>query len=234
MSAPHDQQPSRRIRPQSFESKLAAYAVASGAFVAAADQAEAGIIYSGVQDIAVGNQKTVDLNVNDTGPLSDMVVDFKLRQTNVISGLFQTLTLSVIPQGSNEVVLDVGGFAAALNTGDLISSADTLGGGTKVMASYKFKLSTLQSSSGPWRGVDDKFLGLYFDIPGDGSHFGWARLNMTANKSATATLVDWAYETIPDTPIIAGAVPEPSSLSLGFLALGAVGVAALVRSRLGS
>jgi hypothetical protein len=82
--------------------------------------------------------------------------------------------------------------------------------------------------------VDDKFLGLYFEIPGDGFHFGWARLNMTGDKSATATLVDWAYETIPDTPIIAGAVPEPSSLSLGFLALGAVGVAALVRSRLGS
>jgi hypothetical protein len=233
MSAAYDQHPSRRIRSQSFESKLAAYAVASGAFLGAADQAEAGIIYSGVQDIPIGNQQTVNLNVNDTGPLSDMVVDYKIRQTNTINGLFQTLTLSVISQGTNEVVLGSGGFAAALNAGDLISSADTLGSGTKVMASYKFKLSSLQSSSGPWRGVNDKYLGLYFDIPGDGFHFGWARLNMKGDKSAEATLVDWAYETIPNNPIIAGAVPEPSSLSLGLLALGAVGVAALVRSRQG-
>jgi hypothetical protein len=234
MSASIDRQPTRRSRAQSFEHKLAAYAVASGAFLVSADRAEAGIIYSGVRNIPIGNEQTVDLNVNDTGPLSDIIVDFKLRQTNLINGLNQTLTLSIIPQGTNEVVLDSGGFAAALKSGDPISSLDTLGNASKVMASYKFKLNVLQSSSGPWRGADDKFLGLYFEIPGSDFHFGWARVNMKGDKSAEATLVDWAYETSANTPIIAGAVPEPSSLSLGFLALGAVGVAALIRSRQGS
>jgi hypothetical protein len=214
-----------------LECKLAAYAVASGTFLAAADQVEAGIIYSGVRDISIGNQQTVNLNVNDTGPLSDTVVDYKLRHTNVLNGVNQTLTLSVLTQGSNQVVVDSGGFAAALKAGDLISSSDTLGSGTKVMASYKFKLGTLQSSSGPWRGVQNEYLGLSFEIPGNGFHFGWARLSMKGDHSAFSTLVDWAYETTPGTSILAGAVPEPSSLSLGMLALGAVGVAALARAR---
>jgi hypothetical protein len=221
-----------RCRP--IERRFAGYAVTSGAILAAAGQADAGIVYSGIRDVPVGNQQTVNLNVNDTGPLADTVTDYIFKHLNVINGLNQTITLETIPQGSNKVVTS-GGFAAALDMGAIISSADTLGGGTLTMAQYKYKLNSLQSSSGPWRGADNKYLGLYFEIPGDGFHFGWARLSVSAAPTTTAeaTIHDWAYETTPDTAILAGAtsVPEPSSLTLGVLALGAVGVAALVRSR---
>jgi hypothetical protein len=232
MSAPHHADLARpRRRP--IERRFARYAVTSGAILASAGQADAGIVYSGIRDVPVGNQKTVDLNVNDTGPLADTTTDYLIKHLNVISGLNQTITLEVIPQGSNEVVTS-GAFAAALDAGAIISSADTLGGGTLTMAQYKYKLSSLQSSSGPWRGADNKYLGLYFEIPGDGFHFGWARLSVSASPTATATATihDWAYETTPDAPIIAGAIPEPGSLTLGVLALGSVGVGALVRSRM--
>src|SRR5690242_7717196 len=103
-----------RHRRQSLERKLAAYAGTSGAMLASATQAPAEIIYSGLREVPVQNQQTVNFNINDTGPLSDAVTDAVFRHTNTISGLNQTLTLAVTPSGSNQVVIDSGGFAAAL------------------------------------------------------------------------------------------------------------------------
>src|SRR4051794_40486463 len=185
-----------RDRRHSMERKLAAYAVTSGAVLASAGQASADYVYSGIRDVPVGNQQTVNLNLNDTGALADAVTDYVFRHTNSISGLNQTLTLAVTPSGTNQVVVDAGGFAAALNAGDSVSAASTLAGGARTMATYRFKLNVLQSSSGPWRGATNKYLGFRFEIPGDGFHFGWARIDVSAAASSTATAVihDWAYE----------------------------------------
>jgi hypothetical protein len=228
--------PSRRRSPS--ERRLATYAVTSGAILAAAGQADAEIIYSGIRDVPVNGNNVggtpVNVNINDRGPLADPTTDYVFNHFPVPNGVNLTWTLQVTPQGSNDVVTS-GAFAAALDKGALISSADPLGGGNLIMAQYKYKLNTLQSSSGPWRGANDKYLGLYFDIPGKGFHFGWARISVSANPSsiADATIHDWAYQTVPNVPILAGArtLPEPSSLTLGVLALGAVGVGALVRYR---
>jgi hypothetical protein len=51
-------------------------------------------------------------------------------------------------------------------------------------------------------------------------NYGWIQLREGTEPGAW-DLVAYAYETTPDTPIAAGAVPEPASLSL--LALGAAG-----------
>ena len=58
-------------------------------------------------------------------------------------------------------------------------------------------------------------------------YYGWIRLStgQSPDGSFVATLIDWAYETTPEQAILAGAVPEPSSLSL-LLAGGAVFAAA--------
>ena len=67
-------------------------------------------------------------------------------------------------------------------------------------------------------------------------HLGWIRLNVQDTTGDgypdKLTAVDWAYESNPFTPIRAGdvgAAPEPSSLTLASLALGAAGVMALRR-----
>jgi hypothetical protein len=62
--------------------------------------------------------------------------------------------------------------------------------------------------AGPWvdggKGVKNRYLGLKFEIDGK-FHFGWARLRVkTANRSITATLTGYAYETIPGKSINAG------------------------------
>ena len=74
----------------------------------------------------------------------------------------------------------------------------------------------------------DKYLGLKWDIGSGNFLYGWARLDVTADNMGTATLFSFAYETEPNTSIVAGQIPEPSSLAL--LAAGG-GAVALKRRR---
>ena len=62
----------------------------------------------------------------------------------------------------------------------------------------------------------------------DGTHYGWIQLSVGAGS---INFVSAAYQATPNTPIAAGAIPEPGTL--GLLALGAVGVvgAAIKRRR---
>jgi len=93
------------------------------------------------------------------------------------------------------------------------------------------------STFGPWDNVANRYLGLKFKIHGK-THHGWARLSIQwVNGSFTATLTGYAYETIPNKPIIAGdkkaesssveqpnpaalTIPTPKPASLGLLAMG--------------
>jgi hypothetical protein len=80
---------------------------------------------------------------------------------------------------------------------------------------------------------------LKFQVKGE-THYGWARLSVQLNEGFTVTLTGYAYETVPNKPIIAGATkdlddddrPAPASLkmhtekppTLGMLALGGPGL----------
>jgi hypothetical protein len=101
--------------------------------------------------------------------------------------------------------------------------------------------------NGPWanggKGVKNRYLGLKFYISGK-VHYGWARLTVTFDgKFFVETLTGYAYETIPNRPIITGATkgtddrndvepPNPAALTapaskpatLGLLAMGAPGL----------
>jgi hypothetical protein len=98
--------------------------------------------------------------------------------------------------------------------------------------------------AGLWNNLKNRYLGLKFTINGT-THFGWARLNVTCttmygNHKVTGVLTGYAYETIPNKPIVTGktkgpddlgnvAQPSPAALrapthqpaSLGLLAMGA-------------
>jgi hypothetical protein len=53
----------------------------------------------------------------------------------------------------------------------------------------------------------------------DGSHYGWLRI-VSDSGDAGGIILDWAHETQPNTPILAGAVPEPSTWTLLALGMG--------------
>lgn len=56
------------------------------------------------------------------------------------------------------------------------------------------------------------YVGVEFEING-GRHNGWIRMHNFAGSDA-GNVLDWAYETRPGVPILAGAVPEPSTWAL--------------------
>lgn len=49
----------------------------------------------------------------------------------------------------------------------------------------------------------ERFLGVRFFIGSD-QHYGWVRINTPGTQVEPLTIVDWAYETTPDTRILAG------------------------------
>jgi hypothetical protein len=102
------------------------------------------------------------------------------------------------------------------------------------------------SCNGPWSKAKNRYLGLEFLIEGK-VHFGWARLNVSCQGTDVfATLIGYAYETIPNKAIKAGQTKGTAAESgedfgasaslpkltpeshqapwLGMLALGAEGV----------
>jgi hypothetical protein len=67
---------------------------------------------------------------------------------------------------------------------------------------------------GLWFGVT-RYLGLKFVIKGT-THYGWPRLTVSMkNFKPSPTLKGYAYETIPDKPILAGATKGPNKQAAG-------------------
>ena len=90
----------------------------------------------------------------------------------------------------------------------------------------------VSQEGGDWYNVTGHYLGLKFFIHGK-AHYGWARFNVliTIEYGIGATLTGYAYETIPNKPIIAGKTKGPDVItlqdpSLGHLAQGAAAIPA--------
>jgi hypothetical protein len=89
--------------------------------------------------------------------------------------------------------------------------------------------SDLGKWAGKGKGVSDRYLGLKFVIQGE-VHYGWARLSVTVAHErqygdVSGTLTGYAYETIPDKPIVTGHTTGADVITvhaqtLGGLALG--------------
>jgi hypothetical protein len=69
---------------------------------------------------------------------------------------------------------------------------------------------------GYFTGVESAYIGLQFQDNGQ-TYYGWARAGAPVVGINGGWVYDYAYETSPNTPILAGQVPEPSTVSLGVL-----------------
>jgi len=59
-----------------------------------------------------------------------------------------------------------------------------------------------------------RYLGLQMELNNSGAfNYGWVGIRITDEASATGEVVGYAYQTLPDTPIFAGEIPEPTTLA---------------------
>lgn len=175
------------------------------------------------------NSYALDLNQDGT---IDFLIRAAARQSIDSSGGTSIIWAARAQAGN--VVVGYGAAASALQAGALIGSRRKFAG--RLMASVFSFLGTTFRFQGKWANVTDRFLGLKFQVNGE-THFGWARLTV-GGKVLGAHLTGYAYETTPNTSIIAGQTKDPDesllerptfesppSPTLGALALGAPALA---------
>jgi hypothetical protein len=231
--------------PPSTHHKLSMYARAASAagvgLLALAHPAAAKIVYTPAKIPIVPNGGLVELDLNHDG-----INDFAFSNASGCTGRraegeWCWSTLRVAPaQNSNRVRVEgwggVGLCAAARPRGKKIGPANEFQPGY----SWLYMAKWLNNYSRhwqycPWTEVKQGYLGLKFAIKGT-THFGWAHVD-------TKVITGYAYETVPNKPILTGQTksvdessgieqPNPASLStpaatpatLGALALGAFGL----------
>jgi len=225
---------------QSVHHQVTMYALAASAagvgVLALAQSAEAKIVYTKTH-VVIGTNHIYELDLNHDG-----IADFKIDNHSFFTDTI-VATLSAVPAQANNAVVgkqQISGnpySAYALLPGARVGPKQPFSGGWMAW-------SDGANRSGRWVNVRGRYLGLKFNIKGK-VHYGWARLNVTVGQSKiSATLTGYAYETIPNKPIIAGrtkgpedgnveqpdaavlTAPTPEPASLGLLAQGAAGLVA--------
>jgi hypothetical protein len=239
----HSPRPRKTLQfSDSLHQRLNAYALAAGTagggMLAFSQPSQAKIVYTPVHIVLSRGSLALDLN-------NDGIVDFVLLDKYRRNGqTTNSFWLYVNPQQDGNAAVGKQGqyfrSASALSRGRLIGPKDKFDG--NLMAFACSFASTTDCRVGNWFDVNNQYLGLKFTINGD-IHYGWARLNVAfkLNKGLVATLTGYAYETVPNKPIIAGKRNgpggknegvDPASLkmntgepaTLGALALGAPGL----------
>jgi hypothetical protein len=222
---------------QSSHHRLNAYTLAAGAagvgMLAFAVPANAEIIYTHtIRTIKTHDILHLDLN-------HDHITDFLISNHAFCTSDVCGRTLRALPVAHGNRVQGakgIGGpfYAYALKGGARIGSRQPFSG--KLMAAS----GTEYGNVGQFFNVSDRYLGLKFVINGR-FHYGWAQFSViVGGNTITAALTGYAYETIPNKPIIAGrkmeaddsvsasvtnSIPDtPRPETLGMLALGAQGL----------
>lgn len=200
---------------QSLHRQLNSYALAASAagvgLLALPQTADAKIVYTPAHvNIVSGGQVLLDLNHDGSNDflLSDVFQTYTRRSSH-----FHNSSLNVVPLQSDNRVLrlrggHIGLWGAALPKGYSIGLLKPFEPGPNKIAMVRGRHNWSSNGTyGPWVDPRTAYLGLEFLINGK-VHFGWARLSVTANrgncKQICATLLGYAYETVPAKPIVAG------------------------------
>jgi hypothetical protein len=194
--------------------------------LALAGASEAKVVYTETHQVThTGFPLYIDLN-------HDGLKDFLLR------------TVFYVGSSNLQIGLDASGYRYFNNvvagkrfshSGYFSSVASALRAGAQIGPERKFPVhhpfmaeelfnggGSQGSDLGPWagkgKGVRNRYLGLKFMVHGK-VHYGWARLSVTLGHhrqydDVSGTLTGYAYETIPNKPIIAGQTKGPDVITV--------------------
>jgi hypothetical protein len=205
--------------------------------LALAQPAAAKIIYTPAKvGIRVGMSYNLDLNRDGISDFRLGVYYTAITQNGTGTRIYDLYVRAL--QKPNAAVIGNRGFARAFRPGITVGPKQVFGPGTFSTTMAGCRNGRAQTSRGPWLNVQNRYLGLRFTINGR-IHYGWARLT-TTGCPLSGTLTGYAYETVPNRPILTGKtrgpdeigdsveIPSPATLtapapkpaSLGLLALG--------------
>lgn len=196
-----------------LDAHFVAVAAAGVAGVAAVNTADAAIVHSGLVNIAIpDNIDGVYLNVVTGASGAIGPAGWDVNPYSAVAGQFNLWGANTNTWFSTSGA--VGGpynLAAGTPIAGAAAAFFRPGGGTNVGLEMNLNSS-------------NNLLGFRFANEANGGqfHFGWMRLSFGAT-AGQRSIVEYAYESVAETAIPAGAVPAPGSLAL--LALGALGIA---------
>ncbi len=216
------------------ERRLVRYCTAASAgaaaFTGALTTADASIVFVNYNGQVVTDQVPGDNAFFATGfdLNGDSTTDFSLA---VLNGRPSGGAAAAIAGAGGGIV---GSASGAYTYAFKLAPGYTIGSAAPFRASGSMAFYNGYANS-QWLNSSPGFLGLRFMIGGQ-TVYGWARVSVAPNapnstSARNITIFDAAYET-SGAPIVAGAVPEPSTNAcIGMLALGAIGLAAHRRRR---
>ena len=147
--------------------------------------------------------------------------DYRLYSYN----LDQLNTVNIEPYNSNNIIFPDGPLGGALNisalaSGDLIDQQTKLWESrTGLLSISNFTYPDGGTVGGPFINTNG-YIGISFLIDSN-THYGWIGIDNPSSQPG-GTITGFAYETNPDTGIIAGAIPEPGTVVL--LSIGSIGL----------
>ncbi len=191
--------------PESIHRRLNAYELAATAagvgVLALAPPSEAKIVYTPTHRVINGGTSyKLDLN-------HDRVIDFTLVNS-ACKSCGTGADLSVVAAAGNGASGFSNVYASALRRGALIGTRRYFPGRNMAWVGTTGDGGTV--SGGSWVNVKNRYLGLKFKIRAK-THYGWARLSVQVDdsqRSITAVLTGYAYETVARKPIKAGQTEE--------------------------
>lgn len=176
--------------------------------------ADAKIVYTKT-DVVVFNKEGYPLDLNHDG-----ITDFRFLGYSTGTDCVNSIGVKIDQASSANKIRQQSGGAAALHAGVVVGPRGAFSGNLPM--GKVFSVCSGPEYHGPWenngKGVGNRYLGLKFRIKGK-NHFGWARLNFA--YPSTATMTGYAYETVPDKPIVTGKTKGGDLIHVGSGSLGA-------------
>jgi hypothetical protein len=205
-----------------------------------AANAPADVIWSGEQNLS-GYFQYIDLNFDSQ---TDVELWYLVSVSDSLeyegySAALRAYVDDPLIDVSNRILVDASnGSDAALPFSTLISgtpdsSLEWKGG---LFAEGRVGEWSTSSADTEWSGLlgetGEAYLGIAFDV-GESTHYGWIHVTLgEVNPDygfRDPITASWAYESTPDTPIVAGVIPEPST---GILTMvGSLSILLIARSR---